>query len=87
MTTKKDAKKLTWHTEKRKVGELVPFEGNPRIMNDKQLEDLKKSVSKFDAPRDAVCMMRQKMAPKSAKTMRMPTNPHSSANAAKIKSV
>ena len=41
-------KKLNWHTEKRKVRDLVPFEGNPRIMNDKQLEDLKKSVSKFD---------------------------------------
>ena len=44
----KITKKLNWHTEKRKVNKLVPFEGNPRIMNDKQLEDLKKSVSKFD---------------------------------------
>ena len=41
----KTTKKLNWHTEKRKVKDLVPFEGNPRIMNDKQLEDLKKSVS------------------------------------------
>jgi len=44
----KTSKKLIWHTEKRKVKNLVPFEGNPRIMTDKQLEDLKKSVSKFD---------------------------------------
>ena len=44
----KTTKKLTWHTEKRKVNELIPFEQNPRTMTDKQLEDLKKSVSKFD---------------------------------------
>jgi DNA modification methylase len=40
--------KLKWKTEKRKVDELLPYEGNPRKMNEKQVEDLKKSLEKFD---------------------------------------
>ncbi len=41
-------KKLEWHTEKRCVDDLLPFEGNPRQMNEKQVEDLKKSLEKFN---------------------------------------
>jgi DNA modification methylase len=41
-------KKLTWHTEKRKVNELIPFEANPRKMSDKQVGDLKKSLERFN---------------------------------------
>lgn len=40
--------KLKWHNEKRKVDDLLPTEGNPRQMTEKQKEDLKKSLEKFD---------------------------------------
>ncbi|HEV7449562.1 MAG TPA: ParB/RepB/Spo0J family partition protein, partial [Candidatus Paceibacterota bacterium] len=39
---------LVWHTEKRRVNDLLPYEANPRHINDKQLEDLKKSLKKFN---------------------------------------
>ena len=41
-------KKLKWHTEKRRVADLVPFEGNPRRMSEKQVADLERSLQKFD---------------------------------------
>jgi ParB-like chromosome segregation protein Spo0J len=40
--------KLYWTTQKRKINDLVPYEHNPRLMSDKQVEDLKKSIEKFD---------------------------------------
>jgi len=40
--------KLIWHTEQKKINELIPFEGNPRQMTEKQNEDLKKSLEKFN---------------------------------------
>ena len=40
--------KLKWHNETRKIDELLPFESNPRQLTDKQAEDLKKSLDKFD---------------------------------------
>lgn len=40
--------KLFWHTENRKVSALVPNIKNPRAMSPKQIEDLKKSLKKFD---------------------------------------
>jgi len=40
--------KLTWRTEKRRVNDLVPFAKNPRVMNDQQLEALKRSLKKFN---------------------------------------
>ena len=40
--------KLEWHTEKRKIKDLIPFEGNPRQMTEKQNNDLTKSLEKFD---------------------------------------
>lgn len=39
---------LIWHNEKRIVDELVPYEKNPRTLSPKQLEDLKKSLKKFN---------------------------------------
>lgn len=39
---------LIWHTETRKVSALIPNEQNPRIMTPKQVEDLKKSLKKFN---------------------------------------
>src|SRR3990167_10597760 len=39
---------LTWHTEKRKINDLIPYEQNPRKMSEKQVYDLKKSLEKFD---------------------------------------
>jgi DNA modification methylase len=40
--------KLQWHTEKRKVKDLIPFDNNPRTISPKQLKDLKKSLKKFN---------------------------------------
>jgi len=39
---------MRWHTEKRKINDLIPYEHNPRQMTEKQNEDLKKSLEKFD---------------------------------------
>ncbi len=39
--------KLEWHTEKRIVKDLLPYEKNPRTITDKQMEVLKKSLQKF----------------------------------------
>src|SRR3989344_1873646 len=39
---------LIWHTEKRKVKDLVPYEKNPRKLSDEQAEKLKESLSKFN---------------------------------------
>ena len=40
--------KIMWHTEKRKISDLIPTDGNPRQLTDKQYKDLKKSLNKFD---------------------------------------
>ena len=40
--------KLIWHTEQRKINELIPFEGNPRKMTKEQAEQLRKSLEKFN---------------------------------------
>ncbi len=39
---------LVWHTESRKVDDLVPYEKNPRQMSEKQIADLKKSLERFN---------------------------------------
>jgi DNA modification methylase len=41
-------KQIIWHTEKRRVNDLLPYEKNPRTMSDKQLSDLKTSIKKFN---------------------------------------
>ena len=40
--------KLIWHTEQRKINELIPYEGNPRKMTKEQAEQLQKSLEKFN---------------------------------------
>jgi len=42
------SKKLAWKTEKHRVNNLLPYEKNPRVITDKQMEDLKKSLQKFN---------------------------------------
>lgn len=42
------SKKLVWRTEKRLVKDLLPYEKNPRTISEKQIEDLKKSLRKFN---------------------------------------
>lgn len=42
------SKKLVWHTELRKVKDLVRYEKNPRILSPLQLEGLKRSLKKFN---------------------------------------
>lgn len=39
---------LVWHTETRRVQDLVPWDGNPRSLSDEQAEQLKKSLKKFN---------------------------------------
>ena len=39
---------LEWHTEQRRIRDLVPFEHNPRRMTEKQAADLKRSLEKFN---------------------------------------
>jgi DNA modification methylase len=41
-------KKLSWVTETRKISDLVPNVKNPRTISPKQIEDLKKSLKKFN---------------------------------------
>ena len=40
--TKEKTNKLAWHTEQRKVSDLIPNPENPRKMSEKQAEELKK---------------------------------------------
>jgi len=40
--------KIVWHTEKRKISELIPAEYNPRQATEKQWKDLEKSLEKFN---------------------------------------
>ena len=40
--------KLKWNTEKRKLNELIEYDKNPRQLNKKQKEDIKKSLKKFN---------------------------------------
>lgn len=39
---------LSWHTTKRRVNDLVPYDKNPRTISDKQLTDLKRSFKRFN---------------------------------------
>lgn len=40
--------KLEWHTVQKKVDELIPQKINPRTINKKQLDDLKRSLEKYN---------------------------------------
>lgn len=40
--------KLIWHTEKRTVDALLPYQKNPRSITEKQMNDLKRSLRKFN---------------------------------------
>ena len=40
--------KLAWHTEQRRVSDLIPWDKNPHTMNEKERADLSKSLDKFD---------------------------------------
>ncbi len=39
---------MKWQTEQRKISDLIEFDGNPRQMTEKQVEDLTASLKKFD---------------------------------------
>ena len=39
---------LKWHTEKRKIKDLILYEENPREMTEKQKDDILKSLRKFN---------------------------------------
>ncbi len=40
--------KLQWHTVQKKIDDLIPQEVNPRIITDKQMSDLKRSLKKYN---------------------------------------
>ncbi len=40
--------KLSWKTESRRINDLLPYEKNPRVITDGQMEGLKRSMVKFD---------------------------------------
>lgn len=40
--------KLIWHTEQRKINNLLPYSKNPRFISEKQMNDLKRSIRKFN---------------------------------------
>lgn len=42
------AKQINWHTEVRKVDDLVPYVKNPRTLSAKQQKDLEASITKFN---------------------------------------
>lgn len=39
---------MNWITEKRKINDLIPYDKNPRQMTEKQVNDLKASLEKFN---------------------------------------
>ena len=39
---------LEWTTEKRKISELIPYQGNPRQLTEKQAKDLSVSLERFN---------------------------------------
>ncbi len=39
---------MEWHTKKRKINSLIPFENNPRQLSEKQAKDLQASLEKFN---------------------------------------
>jgi hypothetical protein len=39
--------KINWHTEQRKLGELIEWEKNPRKISRQDAEQLRKSISDF----------------------------------------
>lgn len=41
-------KKLQWQTMQKRVNDLIPQEVNPRVITDKQMSDLKRSLSKYN---------------------------------------
>lgn len=46
--TNNKAVALEWHTEKKVVDDLIPYDKNPRTMSEKQISDLKKSLKRFN---------------------------------------
>lgn len=48
MNNKLEKQELNWVTTPKKVNDLVPQESNPRRMSDKQMSDLKRSITKFN---------------------------------------
>ena len=39
---------LQWHNERRRINELIPYAENPRLITEKEQEDLKKSLERFN---------------------------------------
>lgn len=39
---------LVWTTVRKKIDDLVPYSGNPRVITDQQMEDLKRSLKRYN---------------------------------------
>ncbi|MFA5208385.1 MAG: DNA methyltransferase [Candidatus Paceibacterota bacterium] len=48
-------KKLQWRTVQKRVDDLIPQDTNPRIISNKQMEDLKKSIEKMNIVEIPAC--------------------------------
>lgn len=48
MSKIKKANQLHWTTQQRKVSSLIPYEHNPRFMTEKQAQELRNSIAKFN---------------------------------------
>jgi len=53
--------KLFWHTEKRKIKDLIPYVDNPRKLPDERAEKLKDSLNKFNLVEIPAIDMRNKI--------------------------
>jgi len=47
MPKKTSIPQIQWRTEKRRIGDLIEWEKNPRRLTEKQAEDLRNSIVKF----------------------------------------
>ena len=49
------SKKLFWKNERRKVDDLIPFQGNPRVVDKRTQDSLLKSLKRFNLAEIPVC--------------------------------
>ena len=69
--------KLTWHTEKRRLGDLIEWDKNPRQLKEHDAEHLKKSLDNFgvaDALIINTCLSYTSPSPRDPCAYRMPSS-------------
>ncbi len=48
MAKEDESARISWHTESRRIDDLIPYEENPRQITKKQIKDLKESLELFN---------------------------------------